>query len=164
MPALQIIGAPQSNYVWTCRIAAAEKGVPYEHIPARPHTPEVDAIHPLGKIPAMRHGDVTLAESKAICTYIDRAFSGPGLVPASAEAAALVEQWISIVNTTVDPVLMRQYLVAYLFPGTPDGKPDRARVDAALPKMPPLFALLEDRKSTRLNSSHIPLSRMPSSA
>ena len=26
------------------------------------------------------------------------------------------------------------------------------------------FLLLEDRKSTRLNSSHIPLSRMPSSA
>ena len=58
-------------------------------------------------------------------------------------AAALVEQWISIVNTTVDPVLMRQYLVAYLFPGTADGKPDRARIEAALPKMPALFDLLD---------------------
>ena len=27
-----------------------------------------------------------------------------------------------------------------------------------------LFAVVPDRKSTRLNSSHIPLSRMPSSA
>ena len=143
MSALQIIGAPQSNYVWTCRIAAAEKGVPYEHVSARPHTPEVNAVNPTGKIPGMRHGEITLGESKAICTYIDRAFAGPGLIPASAEAAALVEQWISIVNTTVDPVLMRQYLVAYLFPGTADGKPDRARIEAALPKMPALFDLLE---------------------
>jgi glutathione S-transferase len=42
-----------------------------------PHTPEIDAVHPLGKIPALRHGDVTLAESRAICFYIDHAFGGP---------------------------------------------------------------------------------------
>jgi hypothetical protein len=30
-----------------------------------PHTPEIDAIHPVGKIPAMRHGDVVLAEPRA---------------------------------------------------------------------------------------------------
>src|ERR1051326_2041553 len=35
--------------------------------------------------------------------------------------------------------------------------PRRARIDA-------LLKSLQDRKSTRLNSSHIPLSRMPSSA
>jgi len=61
---LEIIGATRSNYVWACRIACAEKGVPYKLIEARPHSPEVDAIHPLGKIPAMRHGEVTLAESR----------------------------------------------------------------------------------------------------
>src|SRR5262249_22807713 len=57
---LEIIGAPQSNFVCTTRIACMEKGVPYTLNPARPHTPEVDAVHPLGRIPAMRHGDVTL--------------------------------------------------------------------------------------------------------
>ena len=60
---LEIIGAPQSNFVRTARIACMEKGVPYTLTPARPHTPEVDAVHPLGKIPAMRHGEVTLCES-----------------------------------------------------------------------------------------------------
>ena len=30
-----------------------------------------------------------------------------------------------------------------LFPGTADGSPNRAGIDAALPKMPPLFALLD---------------------
>ena len=30
MPELQIIGAPQSNYVWVARIACTEKGVPYD--------------------------------------------------------------------------------------------------------------------------------------
>ena len=64
MPELQIIGAPQSNYVWVVRIACHEKGVPYTLLPAMPHTPEIDAIHPLGKIPALRHGDVILADAK----------------------------------------------------------------------------------------------------
>ena len=40
MPALEIIGAPQSNYVWAVRMVCEEKGVPYEHRPERPHTPD----------------------------------------------------------------------------------------------------------------------------
>jgi glutathione S-transferase len=47
-------------------MACEEKGVPYDLVPVPPHSPEVEAIHPLGKIPAMRHGDITLCESKAI--------------------------------------------------------------------------------------------------
>ena len=89
MPELEIIGAPQSNFVWVCRIAAAEKGLAVKLDPARPHTPVVDAIHPSGKIPVMRHGDVTLFESRAICAYIDKAFPGPSLIPADAKSAAL---------------------------------------------------------------------------
>src|SRR5215472_8695821 len=119
MAELEIVGAAPSNYVWVCRIACAEKGVPYRLTTALPHTAEVDACHPLGKIPAMRHGDVTLAESRAICCYIDRAFDGPPLVPADLVQAAQVEQWLSIVNTAIDPVWVRQYLGAYVFPSTP---------------------------------------------
>src|ERR1700722_15029592 len=129
MAGLQIIGGAPSNFVWMCRIACAEKGVPCDLVSAMPHTPEVDAIHPLGKIPAMRHGDVTLCESRAICFYIDHVFPGPSLAPADPVTAAQVEQWLSIVCTAVDPVFLRQYFGAYVFPGTPDGKPDRARID-----------------------------------
>ena len=42
------------------RVVCAEKGVPYNLVPVRPHTPEVDAIHTFGRIPPMRHGDVEL--------------------------------------------------------------------------------------------------------
>jgi glutathione S-transferase len=143
MPELQIIGAPQSNYVWVARIACSEKGIPYTLIPVLPHTPEVDAIHPFGKIPAMRHGDVTLCESRAICFYIDHAFAGPLLAPRDPVAGAETEQWISLVNTTIDPLLVRQYLGAYFFPGTPDGKPNRQVIDAALSNMQAHFAVLD---------------------
>jgi glutathione S-transferase len=143
MPELQIIGAPQSNYVWVARIACAEKGVPYTLVPVLPHTPEVDAIHPFGKIPVMRHGDITLCESRAICFYIDHAFAGPPLAPRDPVAGAQTEQWVSLVNTTIDPLLVRQYIGAYFFPGTPDGKPNRAKIDEVLPKMATHFAVLD---------------------
>lgn len=143
MSDLQIIGAPQSNYVWVTRIVCTEKGVPYTLLPAMPRSPEVAAIHPVGKIPAMRHGDVTLGESRAICFYIDKVFAGPSLMPADPVAAARTEQWISIVNTHVDPVLVRQYLGGYFFADTADGSPDRKRIDATLETMDKQFNVLE---------------------
>jgi glutathione S-transferase len=149
MATLEIIGAPQSNFVRTARIACMEKGVPYALTPARPHSPEVDAIHPFGKIPAMRLGDITLCESKAICTYIDLAFDGPPLIPRDPAGAARTEQWISLHNTSIDPVFVRQYLLAYFFSGLPDGAPDRAKIDAVMPAMRQMFALLDHELGSR---------------
>src|SRR5271154_3774509 len=96
-----------------------------------------------GKIPVMRHGDITLCESRAICFYIDHAFAGPPLAPRDASEGARTEQWISLVNTHIDPLLVRQYLTAYFFPGTSDGRPNRAVIDAAAPKMEAQFAVLD---------------------
>ena len=143
MPSLQIIGAPQSNYVAAVRIACHEKGVPYALDAVAPHTPEVDAIHPFGKIPVVRHGDVRLCESRAISYYIDHAFAGPPLAPRDPVGGARTEAWISLVNTTIDPLLMRRYLLAYFFPNTPDRGPDRVMIDAALPIMEQHFAVLD---------------------
>jgi glutathione S-transferase len=140
---LEIIGGAASNFVWACRIACAEKGVDYTHVSVMPHTPVVNSIHPLGKIPAMRHGDVSLCESRAICAYVDRMFDGPELVPADPVAAAQVEQWVSLVNTAIDPVWIRQYAAAYVFPGTPDKSPNRAAIEAALPKMEKQFPVMD---------------------
>ena len=64
MAALEIIGAPRRNFVRAVRIARTEKGVPYTLNPARPHTAEIDAIHPYGKIPVMRRGDLTPCEDQ----------------------------------------------------------------------------------------------------
>ena len=35
MPTLEIIGAPQSNYVWAVRMVCEEKGVPYAYVPSK---------------------------------------------------------------------------------------------------------------------------------
>ena len=143
MPNVEIIGFPQSTYVRVARMACEEKGVPYDLRPAPPHSPEVLAIHPFGKIPAMRHGDFELFESKAIGTYLDRMFPGPRLIPEDARSAALAEQWVSAVNTVIDRTMVRTYLFGYIFPKTADGKPDRKVIDEVTPELRQQINLLD---------------------
>ena len=135
MAELEIIGVPFSNFVWAVRACCVAKGVEYRLNPALPHSPEVKAIHPFGKIPVLRHGEVTLFETRAMIGYIDAVFPGPALLPREAVAMAAAESWMSLLTTTIDQVCMRQYVVQYAFPSGPDGKPDRARIDAAVPQL-----------------------------
>lgn len=141
MAGVEILGVPFSNYVRSVCMALEEKGVPFTLTPSRPHTPEIDAIHPLGKIPCLRHGDFSLCESKAIATYVDRAFPGPALFPQEAKAAALVEQWVSLLNNNLIPTV-QPFLAAYFFPQTPDCTPDRAVIDALSDKVASVITLL----------------------
>ena len=104
MAVLEMIGAPWGKFVRTARMACVEKGVPYTLTIVRPSAPEITAIHPFRLVPCMRHGDLALAESRAICTYIDQAFDRPPLVPRNPRGAAITEQWIAMVLTTIDPV------------------------------------------------------------
>ncbi|HEY3918151.1 MAG TPA: glutathione S-transferase family protein [Stellaceae bacterium] len=143
MATVEILGFAPSSYTRVARMTCEEKGVPYELKQFAPHAPEVLAIHPFGKIPALRHGDFTLCESKAIADYIDRAFDGPPLFPADPRERARAEQWVSIVNTMVDPVMIRTYLFGYFFPKTEDGKPNRAAIDGALPALREQMSILD---------------------
>lgn len=143
MSDIEILGLPQSNFVWATRIALAEKGVAHISTSAPPHSPEILAIHPLGKIPVMRHRDVALGESRAIIDYVDRVFPGPALVPADPAKAAVVDMWTAIIVSTMEPLLIRQYLFAYMFPGTEDGSPDRVRIEATLPQLNTYLDLLQ---------------------
>lgn len=140
----EIIGSARSSYTRVVRMVCEEKGIDYTLTETLLGSPEVCAIHPFGKMPVLRHGDFTLCESKAIATYLDRAFDGPALTPSNPQDAARVEQWVSLVNTTLDPTLVRTYLLAYAFPQTADGKPDRARIDAILPDVRRQLALLDE--------------------
>src|SRR5262249_36617556 len=143
MAKVEIIGFPQSTFVRVVRMTCEEKGVPYELTLARPHSPEINAVHPFGKVPGMRHGDVELCESKAIATYIDRTFGGPKVIPDDPVQAARVEQWVSLVTPTIDPTMLRHYLLSYIFPKGVDGKPDRGAIEAAIPVMEKQFEFLD---------------------
>jgi glutathione S-transferase len=47
--------------------------------------PEYLAINPMGKVPAIRHGDTVVTEGAAICAYLAETFPEAGLAPTAAE-------------------------------------------------------------------------------
>jgi glutathione S-transferase len=140
MSKLEIIGVDQSTFVRSARIACHEKGVDYDltfnysGIEELQHE-EHRALHPFGRIPVMRHDGFVLAETSAICRYINDSFDGPALVPGERRQAAIMEQWISSNADYVVPRITQAYILKYAFPGTEDGKPDMEIINAALPKV-----------------------------
>src|SRR5271170_7785439 len=131
----EVIGSTRSTYTRAVRMACEEKGIDYVLTEAELGAPEIFAIHPFGKMPVMRHGDVELFESKAIADYLDRCFPGPSVFPSEPLYAALTEQWVSLVNTLIDRTLIRTYLLAYAAPKTADGKPDRQAIEGITPAL-----------------------------
>jgi glutathione S-transferase len=130
-----LLGVPRSNYVRAARLAFEEKGIAYRLQLCRPHTPEMLAVHPWGKMPGLRIGERTLYETSAILRYVDEVYPGPALMPADPFARAEAEQWISAFNAYLDRAFVRDYVLPYVFPSGPDGKPDRAKIEAALPAL-----------------------------
>ena len=51
-------------------------------------SPEYLAINPMGKVPAIRHGDTVVTECAAICAYLADAFPSAGLAPPSGQRGA----------------------------------------------------------------------------
>ncbi|MFI5001490.1 MAG: glutathione S-transferase family protein [Reyranellales bacterium] len=139
----EIIGSSRSTYTRVVCMVCEEKGIEYVLTETPLRAPELLAIHPFGKMPVLRHGDVELFESKAIATYLDRSFPAPFVFPSDARLAALVEQWVSLVNTVIDRTLIRTYLFAYIAPGTADGKPNRAAIDSVMPDVRAQLAVLD---------------------
>lgn len=68
-----------------------EVGQPYETVvldyAASMKAPDYLAINPMGKVPAIKHGDTVVTECAAICAYLADAFPQAGLAPPHASKA-----------------------------------------------------------------------------
>jgi glutathione S-transferase len=71
-----------------------EVGIPYEHVPIRPHTesrePQYLRINPNGHIPSLDDDGFILWESLAINLYLAEKYAKPPLWPADVQARARV--------------------------------------------------------------------------
>jgi glutathione S-transferase len=139
----EIIGSARSTYTRVVRMVCAEKTIEYTLTETALGAAELHAVHPLGRMPVLRHGEVELFESEAIATYLDRSFAGPEVFPFDPHPAALVEQWVSLVNTVMDQTLIRTYLYAYIAAKIADRTPDRAVIDAVMPAVREQLGILD---------------------
>ena len=79
-----LYGVNASPFVRKVRVVLAEKGLEYQHetvFPGPQLPADFRAMSPLGKIPAFRDGDRTLADSSVICAYLERTAPEPRLYP-----------------------------------------------------------------------------------
>ncbi len=105
---VQIHGFAPSTYTRTARLACIEKGVPHELVPLDFRSEQHAQLHPFLKMPALTYGSLHLYETLAICTFVDRSFAGPPLIPEDAVEHARMAQWIS----TATDYLYRSFVVA----------------------------------------------------
>lgn len=140
---ITLFGIAPSSYTRTARLALAEKGVAYTFHECGPHGPDILAVNPFGRLPALTDGDFAVYETSAIVRYIDESFDGPPLVPGSIADRARCEQWTSAFNAYVYDAVVVRYIRQYFFPQGTDNQPDRATIDAALAGMPATLAILD---------------------
>ena len=65
------------------------------------------AINPMGKVPALKHGDVVVTEGAAICLYLADAFPNAGLtVPIGDPRRGPFLKWLFFGPSVIEPAVM----------------------------------------------------------
>ena len=144
---LRTHGLPFSAHTRKVIIAAIEKGVPYELVPVVPLAPppEWRKLSPLGLIPVIEEGDVTLADSSVIGLYLERRYPQCSLYPADAAQYGRC-LWIEeFVDSGVALHVLRGLLMQRVFaPKFLNQPPDEKLIHTSLTEMiPQRFAYLE---------------------
>jgi glutathione S-transferase len=88
-----------------------EIGVPYEIRllslnEGEQHKPEYLAVNPMGKVPALKHGDTVITEVAAICTYLADAFPEAKLnVPLGTPRRGIYLKWLFFGPGCLEPAM-----------------------------------------------------------
>lgn len=73
--------------------------------------PEYLSINPMGKVPAIRHGDTVITECAAICAHLADAFPTAGLAPAVGDAArGAYYRWLFFAAGPVEAAVVNKAL------------------------------------------------------
>lgn len=113
---LRLCGFHLSNYHNKVRIALLEKGIAFEEDAAcRPsQQDEFLARSPMGKVPFVElDGGVRLAESQAICEYLEEAYPQKPLYPRDPLARAKVRELVIVIELHLELVARRLYRQAF---------------------------------------------------
>jgi glutathione S-transferase len=153
---LTIYGVPLSVHTRKAIITAIIKNIDYRFevvIPVIPGNPPANwsTLSPTGLIPVMQDGDVTLADSTAICLYLEKKHPNSPVLPADAKAYGRALWFDAYAGGT-----MFRYLVHPLFVQTVVGPninkvpSDKAVIDNVLTTVrPKIFAYLETQISEK---------------
>lgn len=90
-----------------------ETGQPYERIlidtaAGAQKSPDYLTINPMGKVPALKDGEATMAEAAAICTYVADRYPAAHLAPrADDPRRAKYLYWMFFAPSCIEPAIMQ---------------------------------------------------------
>ena len=89
--------APLSPFCRKVRLVLSEKKLEFELIEEKYWEKREDflALNPFGQVPVLQNSEITLAESSAICEYLNEKFPDPELLPNNIEERAEVRRLVS---------------------------------------------------------------------
>jgi glutathione S-transferase len=150
MPAkLSLYGIPSSVFTRKVMLFMDEANIEYDLVFTVPrkdtHTAQFLSMNPLGKVPVLVHGELTLPESALICAYLDSlSAEGSGLYPANASdrANALWLEYYAAIKLT--PALVPIFYERGIKPRMFGQAPDEYKVQSAIEEqVPPVYDHLE---------------------
>jgi glutathione S-transferase len=109
---IQLYWSPRSRSI-TCLWLLEETGLPYERVLTNIATgaqkaPEFLKINPMGKVPALKDGEVALGETSAICVYIADRYPETKLAPALDDPKrGRYLQWLFFLPGCIEPALVQ---------------------------------------------------------
>lgn len=108
-----------------------ELGVPYQaqwlDFGAAMKTKDYLAINPMGKVPALKHGEAIVTETAAILTYLADTFADKGLIPpAGSPARAAFYRWMFFIAGPLEAATSAEFLGWQTPATTPKGTPGKA--------------------------------------
>ena len=141
-----VYGSSLSPFVRKVLVFIAEKGLSARHqaIGLQDQSPEFRACSPLGKMPGFSDGAFRLADSTAICHYLERRYPMPALFPSIAEEYGRMVWFEELADTVLVPAMGKVFFNLVVKPRFFKQEPDMAVVDKALAdELPPLYDYLE---------------------
>jgi glutathione S-transferase len=147
---LKIYGVPISVHTRKVIITARLKGLPHDLIPVVPVIPDNPPpnwreLSPTGLVPVLQDGDFTLADSAAICAYLERRWPAASLYPSDPQHyghALWLEQYAS--GTLFRDVVRPLFHEVFMHPKVKGIATDRAIVGDLLTRvLPEVFGYLE---------------------
>jgi glutathione S-transferase len=124
---------PLSPFCRKVRLSLAEKRIEVELVEERYWEQDADFLrrNPAGKVPVLKLGNRTMAESAAICEYIEEAWPSPPLMPKDPEGRYEVRRLVSWFDDKFHAEVTRKLMGERVFKKVMGGGyPDSANVKA----------------------------------
>jgi glutathione S-transferase len=146
---LKIYGVPISVHTRKVIVAAIAKGLEHEVVPVVPVIPDNPPpnwreLSPTGLIPALTDGDFTVADSAAICAYLERIHPEKPLYPRDARDYARALSLEQYAGTLFSQVVRPLFHEVFVHPKIQNVPTDQSKIDAVLNStIPEVFGFLD---------------------